>query len=180
MSVSRPNTNTFLKLVINLNFRLYNSIIHKAIKRLAMEFCEDARRNGVLYVEARFSPHLMSKDEVKPVHVIQTVIDTFKEGEEKYGVKARVILCCIIGMPPEIAQENLELCKKFQGEGVVGIDIAGDEASITGDMYNEQEKQVFHEAQRLGIHRTVHAGEDGPSENVTRALGISINKQEMF
>ena len=94
-----------------------------------MEFCEDAARNGVLYVEARFSPHLMSKDEVKPVHVIQTVIDTFKEGEEKYGVKARVILCCIIGMPPEMAQENLELCKKFQGEGVVGIDIAGDSSS---------------------------------------------------
>ena len=113
----------------------------------------------------------MSKDDVKPEHVVQTVCDTFKEGEEKFGVKARVILCCIIGMPPEIALEVLQLAKQFQGEGVVGIDIAGDEATIVGDMYNDTEKQVFAEAKQLGIHRTVHAGEDGPAEHVTAALG---------
>ena len=123
-------------------------------------------------MEARFSPHLMAKDEVRAEHVVQAVCETFKEGEQLYGVKARVILCCIIGMPPEIAQEILELCQRFKNEGVVGIDIAGDEATIVGDMYNEQEKQVFSEARRLGIHRTVHAGEDGPSEHVTSALGI--------
>ena len=142
-----------------------------AIKRLSLEFCEDAAANGVLYVEARFSPHLMAKDEVKAEHVIPTVCAAFKEGESKYGVKARIILCCIIGMPPEVAQETLELCQRFKDDGVVGVDIAGDEATIVGDMYNEQEKQVFSEARRLGIHRTVHAGEDGPSEHVTSALG---------
>ena len=136
-----------------------------------MEFCEDAAKNGVLYVEARFSPHLMAKDEVKAEHVVATVCDTFKEAEKKFSVKARVILCCIIGLPPEFAQETLELCRRFQNKGVVGIDIAGDEATIVGDMYSEQEKQVFYDAYRSGIHRTVHAGEDGPSEHVTSALG---------
>ena len=142
-----------------------------AIKRIALEFCEDAAKNGVLYVEARFSPHLMAKDEVKAEHVVRTVCDTFKEAEGIYGVKARAILCCIIGLPPEIAEEVLELCQRFKDEGVVGIDIAGDEATIVGEMYNDREKQVFSEARRLGIHRTVHAGEDGPSEHVTSALG---------
>ena len=113
----------------------------------------------------------MSKDDVRAEHVIQVVCDAFKEGESKYGVKARIILCCIIGMPPEIAQDVLQLCQRFKDQGVVGIDIAGDEATIVGDMYNDQEKQVFAEARRLGIHRTVHAGEDGPSDHVTAALG---------
>ena len=149
------------------NINLYVS----AIKRIALEFCEDAAENGVLYVEARFSPHLMAKGEVKAEHVTKAVCDTFAEGEQKYGVKARVILCCIIGMPPEIAEDVLKLAQQFQDNGVVGIDIAGDEATIVGDMYNEREKKVFADAKALGIHRTVHAGEDGPSEHVTSALG---------
>ena len=113
----------------------------------------------------------MAKGEVKAEHVTKAVCDTFAEGEQKYGVKARVILCCIIGMPPEIAEDVLKLAQRFQDNGVVGIDIAGDEATIVGDMYNEREKKVFADAKACGIHRTVHAGEDGPSEHVTAALG---------
>ena len=30
-----------------------------AIERIALEFCEDAAHNGILYVESRFSPHLV-------------------------------------------------------------------------------------------------------------------------
>jgi adenosine deaminase len=30
-----------------------------AIERVAYEFCEDKARNGVLYVEARYSPHFL-------------------------------------------------------------------------------------------------------------------------
>ena len=108
---------------------------------------------------------------ISGTHLYPTYYYRTKEGESKYGVKARIILCCIIGMPPEVAQEVLQLCQRFQDQGVVGIDIAGDEATIVGDMYNDQEKQVFAEARRLGIHRTVHAGEDGPSDHVTAALG---------
>ena len=30
-----------------------------AIERVAMEFCEDAQHNGLIYVESRFCPHLL-------------------------------------------------------------------------------------------------------------------------
>jgi adenosine deaminase len=30
-----------------------------AIERVAYEFCEDKAKNGVLYVEARYSPHFL-------------------------------------------------------------------------------------------------------------------------
>ena len=60
------------------------------IKRIAVEFCEDEARNGVCYVEARFSPHLKvcpNSPEVTPRHIVQAVLDGFKEGEEKFGIK---------------------------------------------------------------------------------------------
>ena len=62
----------------------------KAIKRIAIEFCQDVAANGVLYVEARFCPHLMLSEtapEVTPKHVVQTVLDGFKEAETKLGLK---------------------------------------------------------------------------------------------
>ena len=66
------------------------------------------------------------------------------------------------------------MCREFKNEGVVGIDIAGDEGAISalggGELYTEFEKSIFVEAKRLGIHRTVHAGEDGPSEIVKVAV----------
>ena len=55
-----------------------------------MEFSEDLARNGVLYAEPRFCPHLMlSEDapEVKAKHVVQTVLEGLREGEKLYGVK---------------------------------------------------------------------------------------------
>ena len=42
--------------------------------------------------------------------------------------QVRVILCLIRGMT-HFALDTLALAEKYRGEGVVGIDIAGDEAS---------------------------------------------------
>ena len=60
-----------------------------------MEFSEDLARNGVLYAEPRFCPHLMlSEDapEVKAKHVVQTVLEGLREGEKLYGVKVMIFI----------------------------------------------------------------------------------------
>ena len=70
------------------------------------------------------------------------------------------------------------MCQELKNEGVVGIDIAGDEGAIrnSGDseVFTDFDKEIFRKAKNLGIHRTVHAGEDGPSVNVKVAV------EEMF
>ena len=61
-----------------------------AIKRISLEFCEDIAANGVLYVEARFCPHLMLDDknpDVTARHVVNAVLESFKKGEQLYGIK---------------------------------------------------------------------------------------------
>ena len=63
-----------------------------------MEFSEDLARNGVLYAEPRFCPHLMlSEDapEVKAKHVVQTVLEGLREGEQLYGVKVIFIFILV-------------------------------------------------------------------------------------
>jgi hypothetical protein len=37
---------------------------------------------------------------------------------------------------------------------------------LSAELYTAEEKAIFVEAKKLGIHRTVHAGEGGPASNV--------------
>lgn len=61
----------------------------------------------------------------------------------------------------------MELCTKYRSEGVVGIDIAGDEFHANSlHLFRD----VFQEAKRRNIHRTCHASEVGPAVNVRIAL----------
>ncbi len=66
-----------------------------AIRRISVEFCEDVARNGTLYVEARFCPQLLMDEkhpEVTANHIIDVVLDGFKEGEATYGIKVNLFV----------------------------------------------------------------------------------------
>ena len=150
----------------------------EAIERISREFCKDQMQNGVLYFEARFSPHLMiDKDkypDVEAKHFVESVLKGLKTGEELYKVKGRAILCCIKGLE-QFFDETLALCNEFKDSGVVAIDLAGDEASSLNEgsdqdwvTLTENEIRIFNEAKKLGIHRTVHAGEAAPAESVNQ------------
>uniref|UniRef100_A0A4W5MC91 adenosine deaminase n=1 Tax=Hucho hucho TaxID=62062 RepID=A0A4W5MC91_9TELE len=39
----------------------------EAIKRIAYEFVEDKAKEGVIYVEVRYSPHLLANTDVEPI-----------------------------------------------------------------------------------------------------------------
>jgi hypothetical protein len=44
-------------------------------------------------------------------------------------------------------------------------------------LYTSEEKAIFVKAKNLGIHRTVHAGEDGPASNVVIVCNIAKSKE---
>uniref|UniRef100_A0A8C2DGQ5 Adenosine deaminase n=1 Tax=Cyprinus carpio TaxID=7962 RepID=A0A8C2DGQ5_CYPCA len=111
----------------------------EAIKRIAYEFVETKAEEGVMYVEARYSPHLLANKGVDPLpwdqepgditpdDVVALVNQGFKEGEKAFKTKVRSILCCMRHMP-NWSMEVVELCKKYRQDGVVAIDLAGDES----------------------------------------------------
>ncbi|XP_067096863.1 adenosine deaminase [Osmerus mordax] len=153
----------------------------EAIKRIAYEFVEDKAKEGVIYVEVRYSPHLLANSQVEPIQwnqkqgdlspdeVVRLVNQGLSEGEKAFNIKARSILCCMRHMP-NWSMEVLELCKKYANEGVVAIDLAGDES--LNCVAFPGHRMAFEEAERCGIHRTVHAGEVGPSSVVKEAVEV--------
>lgn len=150
-----------------------------AMERVALEFCEDAAANGLVYVESRFCPHLLldnvaKEDTATADDILEAVLRGFARGREAYGVHVEALLCCIRGLD-SFDRDILRLCEKYRGRGVVGIDIAGDEGHLNPAdklMFDTGVISVFDEARRLGIQRTVHAGEAGPAKCVQQALDI--------
>ncbi|GAB5569169.1 adenosine deaminase-like protein [Prionailurus iriomotensis] len=152
----------------------------EAIKRIAYEFVEMKAKEGVVYVEVRYSPHLLANSKVEPIpwdqaegdltpdEVVAVVNQGLQEGERDFGVKVRSILCCMRHQP-NWSLEVVELCKKYQHQTVVAIDLAGDE-TIQGSSLFPGHVQAYEEAVRSGIHRTVHAGEAGSAEVVRQAV----------
>ncbi|KAM9444787.1 adenosine deaminase [Clarias gariepinus] len=153
----------------------------EAIKRIAYEFVETKAKEGVIYVEVRYSPHLMANCNVEPIgwdqeegdvtpdDVVRLVNEGLKEGENKFKIKARSILCCMRHMP-NWSMEVAELCKKYRNDGVVAIDLAGDES--LNCLACPGHRKAYEEAEKCGIHRTVHAGEAGPPSVVREAVEV--------
>lgn len=153
----------------------------QVIERIAYEFVEDQSKQSVAYCEARFCPHLLvpqkveeDESEVTAEGVLQAVLRGFTRGEETFGTKVRTILCCIRGKE-EWSWDLLRLCEEYKDQGVVGIDVAGDEAATVeefkeGEEVADEIRDVFTAAKEKGIHRTAHAGEAGPASMVQKAL----------
>ncbi|XP_069058058.1 adenosine deaminase-like isoform X2 [Pleurodeles waltl] len=171
----------------------------EAIKRIAYEFVEIKAKEGVIYVEVRYSPHLLANCKVDPIpwgqmegdltpdEVVDLVNQGLREGERDFNIKVRSILCCMRHMP-DWSPEIVELAKKYWNDTVVAIDLAGDE-SLHGKNYPGHRK-AYEEAVRCGIHRTVHAGEAGPpavvreqcpwSSYITGACDPDLTKHPMI
>ncbi|EDV20422.1 uncharacterized protein TRIADDRAFT_61079 [Trichoplax adhaerens] len=148
-----------------------------ALRRCAIEFCEDQANEGVLYTEVRYAPQLLSSeasntiqntDQLTDEGALQVILEGLAEGSRRYGITVRSLLCCIRPFP-ELSAKTAELCKKFHGKGVVGIDLAGDEGNYPIKPDDEFVK-AFQEVKKFGIHRTAHAGEAGPAESIRQSL----------
>ncbi|KAK7085682.1 hypothetical protein SK128_010084 [Halocaridina rubra] len=170
------------------------------IERFSYEFVEDLASDSVAYCEARFCPHLLlpqksldlfsskyvnGNDEetcngnstqigeklMKSDDILKAVLKGIKRGEEEYGTKVRIILCCIRGCS-QWAWDILRLCEEYHDQGVVGIDIAGDKGIRGIESNDDTEIAVFAAAKEKGIHRTAHAGEAGPASTVKEAVEV--------
>ncbi|CAG0882784.1 unnamed protein product [Cyprideis torosa] len=153
-----------------------------AMERVAYEFTEDAALSGLLYFETRTSPHFLwpsaihnNADKAERMdHLrrgIRAILRGLLRGEKEFGIKGRLILSCI-RLFPGWSMDVVELCDEFRHQGVVGIDVAGVERLPCGatNWWDSEIKLAFQRAKELGIHRTVHAGEDGPGLNIEMSL----------
>ena len=137
------------------------------IKRLVWEAVEDAALDNIRYLELRFTPVALSQAEGFPVtQVVDWVIDSVKEASSNFGVLVNLIVSINRHESLSLAEEVLDIALSRQDQGIVGIDLAGNEANYPADPFRE----LFSSAKKLGLRVTIHAGEWGGADNVRQAI----------
>ncbi len=139
----------------------------EVIHRITREAIEDAAKDNVKYMELRFTPVALSRAERFPLHdVIDWVLTSTKEAANKYGVLVQLIASVNRHESAELAEQVAWLAADHIKDGLVGLDLAGNEADFPSQPFYG----IFKEAKQAGLHVTIHAGEWGPGYNVREAI----------
>ncbi|WP_435926597.1 adenosine deaminase [Dryocola sp. BD613] len=137
-----------------------------ACRRVAWENIEDAARNGLHYVELRFSPGYMAMAHNLPVAgVVEAVIEGVREGCRDFGVEARLIGIMSRTFGEAACQAELEALLAHR-DHITALDLAGDELGFPGSLFLSH----FNRARDAGWHITVHAGEAAGPESIWQAI----------
>ncbi len=139
----------------------------KVITRITHEAIEDAARDNVRYMELRFTPVALSREEDFPLpDVMDWVIEAAAQASVKFNLPVRLIASVNRHESPALAEEVARLSADRIGRGIVGLDLAGNEADFSALPF----APIFREAHQAGLRITVHAGEWGAASNVGEAI----------
>ncbi len=125
-----------------------------SIYRVTMEALEDLSNDGVVYAELRFAPLVHTFKGLSTTEVINSVVNSIKDGMEKYDIVAGVILCAM--RQEQNSLEVINLC--IEHKDVVGFDLAGPEVGFS--VLNHTEACTL--AAENNINVTLHADWEVP------------------
>ena len=120
------------------------------------------------YAEILIAPSIPARFGFDVGKIIKATTAAAKKVADELSIDIRWIFDCVRQFGPEAAQETAELALEFQGEGVVGLGLAGDETAV--DSREFEDVFAFARAHELYVH--VHAGEIGEPQSVWDAIKI--------
>jgi adenosine deaminase len=137
-----------------------------ACRRVAYENVEDAKQDGLDYIELRFSPWFMAEaNGLNPVLVVEAVVDGIVAGVRDFSVKVNLIGILSRTFGPDTAIKEFEALLS-QRRTITALDLAGDEAHFPAIWFREH----FRRAREAGWHITAHAGEIAGPESIWQAI----------
>jgi len=139
-----------------------------ACRRVAFENVEDAKNEGLDYVELRFSPMFMAMPfQLDPRAVAEAVIEGVEEGRRAFGVKVALIGILSRTFGPDECWKELDALLACR-DHLVAIDLAGDEKGFPPALFQRH----FTRVRDAGLRVTIHAGEAAGPESIWDALRL--------
>jgi adenosine deaminase len=161
----QPGLMAFLDKMLWLTRVLANG---EACRRIARENVEDAKKEGIDYLELRFSPWYMAEPHgLDPREVIEGIVQGIAEGVAATGLRVHLIGILSRTYGAEIAHKELDALLAYR-EHFVALDLAGDEANYPAPLFVDH----FAKARDAGWRITIHAGEAGGPQSVWDAVKL--------
>ena len=143
-----------------------------ACRRVAYENVEDAKSEGIDYIELRYSPWFMAESHgMDPAEVMEACADGVRAAERDTGVRANIIGILSRTYGAETCMKELDAILAHR-DHIVAVDLAGDELRYPAQLFKAHFKRV----RDAGLQVTIHAGEaDGPQSvwSAIRDLGAT-------
>src|SRR6202165_3219652 len=143
-----------------------------ALERATYELCEDLKKDNVRYAEIRYGPWLHVQQGLSLTDVLRAVLSGWNAGRQAFGLEGGVIVTALRDMPPAQNVSLAQVAGRFVTEGVVGFDLAGDEAGHPPILHED----AFRVARSLGMNITIHAGEAAGPESVRQAISMGARR----
>lgn len=139
-----------------------------ALERSTYELCEDLVKDNVRYAEIRYAPWLHVQRGLSLTEIIRAVLRGWSAGRKEFGLAGGIIITAMRDMPPSQNVALAQVAGRFVTEGVVGFDLAGDEAGHPPILHED----AFRLARSVGLSITIHAGEAAGPESVRQAIAM--------
>jgi len=145
-------------------------LIHAAdFEAVAWDYFQHAAADGVHHAELFFDPQAHMSRGVGYQTVLSGFTAARQRAEKEFGITSELISCFLRHLPvadslAAFRQEDVQ--KSYRSGAVIGVGLDSSEAGNLPRKWNE----LYREAERQGLRRTAHAGEEGPASYIADAV----------
>jgi adenosine deaminase len=132
---------------------------------LTAAYLERAASEGVRHAEVFFDPQTHTARGVALETVVRGIHRALADGEGRFGLTSKLILCFLRHLPEREAARTLEEALPFR-DWIHGVGLDSSEAGNPPSKFST----VFARAREAGFLPVAHAGEEGPPEYIREAL----------
>jgi adenosine deaminase len=160
-----PNFRNFLE-KFNVLRRFYRA--PEVISRLAYEVVADAAHDQVRYLELRFTPYALASTQGYAMEAVTDWVVEAVQAAVRDHPPLRVGLIASVNRHESlaIAEQVARLAIERRDQGIVGLDLAGDEFNHAADPF----RALFRDAREAGLGVVAHAGEWTGANTVRDAI----------
>jgi len=153
---------------LDIYYRGMNVLIEeKDFYDLAMAYLQKVSSQSVRHVEIFFDPQAHTSRGIDFETVINGINNALSNGEKKFGITSRIIMCFLRHLDQEGAFKTLSMAIPYKDK-IVGVGLDSSEKGNPPEKF----KGVFLKARHEGFVTVAHAGEEGPSEYVREAIEL--------
>ena len=139
-----------------------------ALQRVAFEAAEDARADGCVLAEFRIAPLLFEGHGITG----EAAVEALLTGLSRSALPSGLIVCAMRHLPESDTLRAARLALHYQGQGVIGFDLAGAEVGHPpGD-----HARALSLCRNAGLPLTLHAGEADAAERVLEAVRLGARR----
>ena len=137
---------------------------------ITASYLEQSALEGVRHVEFFFSPatfrHFFKDMDLESI--VAAVYQECARARATHGVSSLLIFDMVRNLGEDAAFADIDLALACERYGVVGVGLGGDERKFPARDFH----QAFERAERMGLRRTVHAGEADGRHSIVDAVEL--------